>query len=76
MPPPLEFEVKHYFMWGSPVGAFLALANRTLEVPARETRIYNIFHKSDPVAMRIEPLLYPSINPFPPPIILPSCKSD
>ncbi|KAL7066890.1 DDHD domain-containing protein [Cryptosporidium serpentis] len=34
-------------------------------------KVYNIFHPYDPVAYRLEPLLYPGVSPLPEPVILP-----
>lgn len=55
----LEFDVNHFFVFGSPLGLVLAarkLSNKTLDIPAC-TQLYNLFHLTDPVATRIEPLL-------------------
>lgn len=41
-----------------------------------KTRFYNIFHKSDPVAMRIEPIFYPHISELPLPVMLPNFKTN
>ncbi|KAH8740110.1 hypothetical protein FG386_001771 [Cryptosporidium ryanae] len=34
-------------------------------------KIYNIFHPYDPIAFRLEPLLYPNLDSLPDPILLP-----
>lgn len=74
----LDFEVAHYFMWGSPLAAFLVLKNTNeLVYPSRHwpgnTRLYNVFHRQDPVALRLEPLLFPELRDrVPPPVVLPS----
>ncbi|KAI9470102.1 MAG: DDHD domain-containing protein [Benjaminiella poitrasii] len=69
----LDFPVKNYFALGSPLGMILLLrgnkivSRRSLKpdatahtsdlvYPAADN-IYNIFHKSDPVAYRLEPLI-------------------
>ncbi|KAH7650098.1 hypothetical protein FG379_003178 [Cryptosporidium bovis] len=36
-----------------------------------ELKIYNIFHPYDPIAFRLEPLLYPNLDSLPDPILLP-----
>ncbi|KAF7458401.1 putative phospholipase [Cryptosporidium felis] len=36
-----------------------------------ELKIYNVFHPYDPVAFRLEPLLYPNIVSLPEPVLLP-----
>ena len=61
---------------GSPLGMFLTMRNATLceddtegvstfQLPTQS--LYNIFHPSDPVAYRIEPLLLPLKSPVPEP---------
>eukprot|EP01053_Blabericola_migrator_P000566 Blabericola_migrator_1__565@NODE_113_length_13881_cov_115_766396_g101_i0_p3_GENE_NODE_113_length_13881_cov_115_766396_g101_i0NODE_113_length_13881_cov_115_766396_g101_i0_p3_ORF_typecomplete_len829_score168_77DDHD/PF02862_17/1_4e29Abhydrolase_6/PF12697_7/0_0079Ser_hydrolase/PF06821_13/1_5e03Ser_hydrolase/PF06821_13/0_16LIDHydrolase/PF10230_9/0_04Lipase_3/PF01764_25/0_27DUF726/PF05277_12/0_13DUF676/PF05057_14/0_37DUF676/PF05057_14/7_5e03BAT2_N/PF07001_11/6_4e03BAT2_N/PF07001_11/0_05_NODE_113_lengt len=79
--PTLDFPVEHFFMWGSPLAAFMILANRKhlninqdkIRLP---TKIYNMFHRQDPVALRLEPLVYPALDKLPPPVTLPSFKSN
>ena len=68
----LQFPIENLFCLGSPLSVFLALRTRT---PSNKTdvmpqglckRFYNIFHWSDPVAYRMEPLLergYSKIEP-------------
>lgn len=65
-------QIENLFCLGSPLSVFLALRTRT---PSNKTdvmpqglckRFYNIFHWSDPVAYRMEPLLergYSKIEP-------------
>ncbi|KAH8582833.1 DDHD domain-containing [Cryptosporidium sp. chipmunk genotype I] len=36
-----------------------------------ELKIYNVFHPYDPVAFRLEPLLYPNLVSLPDPVLLP-----
>ncbi|KAJ1610791.1 hypothetical protein OIY81_1954 [Cryptosporidium canis] len=36
-----------------------------------ELKIYNVFHPYDPVAFRLEPLLYPNLSTLPDPVLLP-----
>ncbi|KZC04611.1 PREDICTED: phospholipase DDHD1-like [Dufourea novaeangliae] len=68
----LQFLIENLFCLGSPLSVFLALRTRS---PSTKTdvmpqdlckRFYNIFHWSDPVAYRMEPLLergYSKIEP-------------
>ena len=82
----IPFEPEHTFFWGSPLGIFLTLrgAHPVFEELRYESSLvssftlptkslYNIFHPSDPVAYRIEPLLLPqNCDPddLPPPVFL------
>jgi DDHD domain len=80
----LPFTPKYTLLLGSPVGLFLTLRNAPAlfqkeAVPSEEnvpssfslpTRLYNIFHPSDPVAYRIEPLLLRPGLDIPPPAYL------
>lgn len=55
----LEFDVTHFFAFGSPLGLVLAYRNLAfgyLDVPCC-SQIYNLFHLTDPIAVRVEPLL-------------------
>lgn len=65
-------QIENLFCLGSPLSVFLALRTRTpsnrLDVMPQSLckRFYNIFHWSDPVAYRMEPLLergYSKIDP-------------
>ncbi|XP_012273270.1 phospholipase DDHD1 [Orussus abietinus] len=71
-PDGLMFPIENLFCLGSPLSVFLALRTRVpsnrLDVmpPGLCKRFYNIFHWSDPVAYRMEPLLergYSKIDP-------------
>jgi len=58
----LEFEVDNFFLWGSPLAAFVSIADKEQQsgkfvLPGR-TNTYNMFHPHDPVAFRLEPLYY------------------
>ncbi|XP_033327758.2 phospholipase DDHD1 isoform X1 [Megalopta genalis] len=73
----LQFPIENLFCLGSPLSVFLALrtrspSNRTDVMPQDLCkRFYNIFHWSDPVAYRMEPLLergYSKIEP----VLIPS----
>ncbi|CAK9810627.1 Phospholipase DDHD1 [Anthophora quadrimaculata] len=68
----LQFPIENLFCLGSPLSVFLALrtpspSNKTDLMPQGLCkRFYNIFHWSDPVAYRMEPLLergYSKIEP-------------
>ncbi|XP_072544243.1 phospholipase DDHD1b [Salminus brasiliensis] len=73
--PPLKFKVENFFCMGSPLAVFLALrgirpgANGTQDhILPRSIcqRLFNIFHPTDPVAYRLEPLVlkhYSNISP-------------
>ena len=58
--PQLNFEVLNSFMLGSPIAVFLLLRAEPIErdykLPGCK-RTFNIFHKYDPAAYRIEPLI-------------------
>ena len=80
----LPFTPKYTILLGSPVGMFLTLRNAPVlfqnasataddtepSAFALPTRLYNIFHPSDPVAYRIEPLLLRPGLDIPPPAYL------
>jgi len=58
----LEFEVENFFLWGSPLAAFVSIADiehqsGKFTLPSR-LNTYNLFHPHDPVAFRLEPLFY------------------
>ncbi|CAL1683274.1 unnamed protein product [Lasius platythorax] len=68
----LQFPIENLFCLGSPLSVFLALRTRVssnrLDVMPQGLckRFYNIFHWSDPVAYRMEPLLergYSKVEP-------------
>lgn len=62
LPEVLDFIPNHVFLLGSPLGLFLML-RRELDENHEQVRflhkseMYHIFHPSDPVAYRLEPLL-------------------
>lgn len=62
-PRQLEFKVDHFFLWGSPLAAFISIADENNEfgefVLPESVSVCNIFHPQDPVAFRLEPLYYP-----------------
>lgn len=66
----LEFEVCDFFMFGSPLA--VVLASRRLaeqKIAGRKpqcTQVYNLFHPTDPVAARVEPLLSARFSMLPP----------
>lgn len=65
-----EFEVCDFFMFGSPLA--VVLASRRLadqKIAGRKpqcTQVYNLFHPTDPVASRMEPLLSARFSVLPP----------
>ncbi|XP_059213163.1 phospholipase DDHD1b [Centropristis striata] len=73
--PALKFKVENFFCMGSPLAVFLALrgirpGNNTVQDHFLPTsickRLFNIFHPTDPVAYRLEPLIlkhYSNIAP-------------
>ncbi|XP_071394460.1 phospholipase DDHD1b [Centroberyx affinis] len=73
--PPLKFKVENFFCMGSPLAVFLALrgirpGNNGVQDHILPTsicqRLFNIFHPTDPVAYRLEPLVlkhYSNISP-------------
>uniref|UniRef100_A0A8D3DZQ5 DDHD domain containing 1b n=1 Tax=Scophthalmus maximus TaxID=52904 RepID=A0A8D3DZQ5_SCOMX len=73
--PALKFKVENFFCMGSPLAVFLALRgirpeNNGLQDHILPTsickRLFNIFHPTDPVAYRLEPLIlkhYSNIAP-------------
>ncbi|CAH1397917.1 unnamed protein product [Nezara viridula] len=68
----LEFEVNDFFMFGSPLS--LVLAYRKLASDEKSnpicrpaaSQVYNLFHPTDPVAGRLEPLLSARFSLLPP----------
>ncbi|XP_060948071.1 phospholipase DDHD1b [Limanda limanda] len=74
--PALKFKVENFFCMGSPLAVFLALrgirpGNYTVQDHILPTsickRLFNIFHPTDPVAYRLEPLIlkrYSNISPL------------
>merc|ERR1740121_3081238 len=56
----LDFNVDNFFLWGSPLAAFVSIADEDherirLTLP-KGLNTYNIFHPHDPIAFRLEPL--------------------
>ncbi|XP_076263380.1 retinal degeneration B isoform X4 [Rhynchophorus ferrugineus] len=69
----LEFEVSDFFMFGSPLA--LVLAYRKIAAPDEKSgnitrpcclQVYNLFHPTDPVASRLEPLISARFSILPP----------
>ncbi|CAM9976464.1 unnamed protein product, partial [Sphacelaria rigidula] len=64
------FEPELFLACGSPIGMFLSLRRIALEkhklfqFPTTK-RFYNVFHPSDPVACRLEPMLDRSLRDLP-----------
>ena len=65
-----KFDVSNFFMFGSPLSWVLAYRRNSTEKPHKSLhtpnpncqQIYNLFHPSNPIAARLEPLLYPSFS--------------
>ncbi|XP_014219125.1 phospholipase DDHD1-like [Copidosoma floridanum] len=78
----LRFPIENLFCLGSPLSVFLALRTRTpsnrLDLMPEYlcNRFYNIFHWSDPVAYRMEPLLERGYSKIEPVCILPHGGAD
>ncbi|KAG8013276.1 Phospholipase DDHD1 [Nibea albiflora] len=74
-PPALKFKVENFFCMGSPLAVFLALRGIRPGTSCHQdhilptticSRLFNVFHPTDPVAYRLEPLLlkhYSNIAP-------------
>ncbi|KAJ8680190.1 hypothetical protein QAD02_015977 [Eretmocerus hayati] len=69
----LDFEVNEFFMFGSPLS--LVLAYRKISAPSERTsniarpcvnQVYNLFHPTDPMAARLEPLISARFSLLPP----------
>lgn len=68
--PRFEFEVGEFFMFGSPLSIVLAARrltdNRIGNQKPNCQQVYNLFHPTDPIASRIEPLLSARFSMLPP----------
>lgn len=68
--PRFEFEVGEFFMFGSPLSIVLAARrltdNRAGNQKPNCQQVYNLFHPTDPIASRIEPLLSARFSMLPP----------
>ncbi|KAM6912893.1 phospholipase DDHD1 [Xenentodon cancila] len=74
-PPALKFKVENFFCMGSPLAVFLALRGIRPGISCHQdhilptsicSRLFNVFHPTDPVAYRLEPLIlkhYSNIAP-------------
>ncbi|KAF4523498.1 hypothetical protein B566_EDAN004569 [Ephemera danica] len=69
----LEFEVNDLFMFGSPLALVLAYRkvastdDKSAPIPRPQVQqVYNLFHPTDPVAARIEPLISARFSMLPP----------
>ncbi|XP_014898512.1 phospholipase DDHD1 isoform X1 [Poecilia latipinna] len=65
-PPALKFKVENFFCMGSPLAVFLALRGIRPGTSGHQdhilptsicSRLFNVFHPTDPVAYRLEPLI-------------------
>ncbi|XP_077477229.1 phospholipase DDHD1 isoform X1 [Stigmatopora argus] len=70
-PPPLKFKVENFFCMGSPLAVFLALRGIRPGTSCHQdhilptsicSRLFNVFHPTDPVAYRLEPLILKHYN--------------
>lgn len=72
----LDFEVSDFFMFGCPLALVLVYRkmvntsdkNSTVQRPACQ-QVYNLFHPTDPLAVRVEPLISARFSLLPPIII-------
>lgn len=59
--PRLDFEVGDFFMFGTPLAIVLAARRLTDSKSGNQkphcTQVYNLFHPTDPIASRMEPLI-------------------
>ncbi|KAK7871835.1 hypothetical protein R5R35_006433 [Gryllus longicercus] len=69
----LEFEVNEFFMFGSPLALVLAYRkisstdDKSTPIPRPQVQqVYNLFHPTDPVSARLEPLLSARFSMLPP----------
>ncbi|XP_043676418.1 protein retinal degeneration B isoform X1 [Vespula pensylvanica] len=69
----LEFDVGEFFMFGSPLALVMAYrkisshGDKNSNIPKpMVNQVYNLFHPSDPVAARIEPLISARFSLLPP----------
>ncbi|XP_068195542.1 phospholipase DDHD1 isoform X2 [Antennarius striatus] len=75
-PPALKFKVENFFCMGSPLAVFLALRGIRPGTSCHQDhilptticgRLFNVFHPTDPVAYRLEPLIlkhYSNVAPI------------
>nr|XP_020469659.1 phospholipase DDHD1-like isoform X1 [Monopterus albus] len=74
-PPALKFKVENFFCMGSPLAVFLSLRGIRPGTSCHQdhilptsicSRLFNVFHPTDPVAYRLEPLVlkhYSNVSP-------------
>mmetsp|Transcript_24199 Transcript_24199/g.53683 ORF Transcript_24199/g.53683 Transcript_24199/m.53683 type:complete len:726 (+) Transcript_24199:101-2278(+) len=71
--PELAFEVDNFFLWGSPLAALASIADIEHQsgkfLLPEKVSTYNMFHPQDPVAFRLEPLVYHEREQVPPEVI-------
>lgn len=71
--PKLDFQIDTLFLWGSPLAAFVSIADIEHQhgkfILPDTVKVCNIFHPHDPVAFRIEPLYYHAQEQIPPEMI-------
>lgn len=68
--PKFDFEVRDFFMFGSPLAMVLAARRMTDKQAANLkphcAQVYNLFHPTDPIASRMEPVLSARFSMLPP----------
>jgi hypothetical protein len=64
----LEFSVSDFFTVGSPLGLFLLINARKVE-RLNVKEMHNLFHPSDPISYRLEPLVHPLASRLQPKLI-------
>lgn len=68
--PKFDFEVRDFFMFGSPLAIILAARrltdSKSGNLKPHCTQVYNLFHPTDPIASRMEPLLSARFSMLPP----------
>lgn len=68
--PKFDFEVRDFFMFGSPLAMVLAARrltdSKSGNLKPHCAQVYNLFHPTDPIASRMEPLLSARFSMLPP----------
>lgn len=71
----LDFKVDTFFTLGSPLALFLLINNRKVTREELAAKVmYNVFHPSDPIAFRFEPLVHPKAGKLTKPKVVPYTK--
>jgi hypothetical protein len=74
----LTFSVDGLLFLGSPLTAFYYLRESSLKqlMLPHNVPLYNVYHPHDPVAFRLESVLYKDMKPLPPSTILPYWRNN